>query len=141
MSKIYFCGSIRGGTQDVQLYHKIIFHLKNHGTVLTEHVGDENYLNKEKHQTDRDIWVQDMGWLHSCDIVVAECTQTSLGVGYELGIAEKIGKPCLVLHRLPDLKLSAMLTGNPYFSVHSYQNVEETYPLIDQFMAQHKTSE
>ena len=42
--KIYFCGSIRGGRQDVQLYANIISQLKSYGTVLTDHVGREDVL-------------------------------------------------------------------------------------------------
>lgn len=37
--KIYFCGSIRGGRQDQQLYKTIVDHLKQWGPVLTEHVA------------------------------------------------------------------------------------------------------
>lgn len=39
--KVYFCGSIRGGRDDVELYGKIITELKKYGTVLTEHVSDQ----------------------------------------------------------------------------------------------------
>ncbi|KAF0027935.1 hypothetical protein F2P81_020676 [Scophthalmus maximus] len=37
--KIYFCGSIRGGRDDVMLYRKIVEKLQSYGTVLTEHVS------------------------------------------------------------------------------------------------------
>lgn len=40
--KIYFCGSIRGGRQDADLYARLITMLKGYGTVLTEHIGDTN---------------------------------------------------------------------------------------------------
>lgn len=36
---IYFCGSIRGGRQDVAIYQQIVTYLKNYGRVLTEHVA------------------------------------------------------------------------------------------------------
>ncbi len=36
---IYFCGSIRGGRQDVAIYQQIVGCLKTYGTVLTEHVA------------------------------------------------------------------------------------------------------
>lgn len=36
---IYFCGSIRGGRQDVAIYQQIVSCLKNYGRVLTEHVA------------------------------------------------------------------------------------------------------
>lgn len=38
--KIYFCGSIRGGRDDVRLYEHIVKTLEKFGKVLTEHVGD-----------------------------------------------------------------------------------------------------
>ena len=44
--KIYFCGSIRGGRQDADLYARLIEHLKTYGPVLTEHVGSVNDLGK-----------------------------------------------------------------------------------------------
>lgn len=39
---IYFCGSIRGGRQDAELYRRLIEKLKAYGDVLTEHVGSED---------------------------------------------------------------------------------------------------
>ena len=50
--KIYFCGSIRGGRDDAQLYAKIISHLKSFGTVLTEHVGWEHVLESGRNYVD-----------------------------------------------------------------------------------------
>ena len=42
--KIYFCGSIRGGRQDADLYARIIKQLESYGKVLTEHVGHKDIL-------------------------------------------------------------------------------------------------
>lgn len=36
---IYFCGSIRGGRQDVNVYQRIVKKLLQYGSVLTEHVS------------------------------------------------------------------------------------------------------
>ena len=38
---IYFCGSIRAGRQDVDLYSRIIDQLEHFGQVLTPFVGDK----------------------------------------------------------------------------------------------------
>lgn len=40
--KIYFCGSIRGGRDDRHIYVDIIKHLKEYGTVLTEHIASDD---------------------------------------------------------------------------------------------------
>lgn len=37
--KCFFSGSIRGGRDDVKLYHEIIQYLQSYCTVLTDHVG------------------------------------------------------------------------------------------------------
>ena len=47
-----------------------------------------------------------------CDAVVAEVTQPSLGVGYEIGRAVDMGKRILCLYRPQEGKvLSAMIRG------------------------------
>lgn len=37
--KIYFCGSIRGGRDDVHIYRRLVEKLQSYGRVLTEHVS------------------------------------------------------------------------------------------------------
>lgn len=39
--KVYFCGSIRGGRDDVMVYQRIVRKLQSYGSVLTEHVSSE----------------------------------------------------------------------------------------------------
>lgn len=46
MADIYFCGSIRGGRQDAEIYARIIKMLGEHGQVLTEHVGSKDIGEK-----------------------------------------------------------------------------------------------
>lgn len=125
MSQIYFAGSIRAGREDASLYRDIISFLKENHTVLTEHIGNTHLSSLECDEQDHDIYVQDTAWLKQCDIVIAECTRPSLGVGYELAYAESIGKPVHIFYRPKDTKLSAMLTGNPYFQIHRYETFEE----------------
>lgn len=36
---LYFCGSIRGGREDRELYQRIVSRLRRFGAVLTEHVA------------------------------------------------------------------------------------------------------
>ena len=108
--KIYFAGSIRAGRDDAEIYAKLVGILKGFGTVLTEHVGATNA--EEKELTDKFIHDRDIDWLTQTDILVAEVTQPSLGVGYEIGRCVAMGKRVLCLFR-PDSgkKLSAMIRG------------------------------
>ena len=130
--KIYFAGSIRGGVADSALYARLIAFMQARHRVLTEHVGKGPALETlERGMTDGAIWAQDMAWLRESDIVIAECSTPSLGVGYELAMAQQLGKPVHILFRRDRGSLSAMLTGDPYYSVHLYDSEEELYPLLD----------
>ena len=129
LMKIYFAGSIRGGRVDASLYKKIIEYLKKYGKVLTEHVGD---LSLQESGSDKEIYDQDMSWLRESDIVIAECSCPSLGVGYELACGEKWGKPCHIFYDKSKTHLSAMLTGDPYFMIHPYEKEEDIFLLLDE---------
>jgi nucleoside 2-deoxyribosyltransferase len=111
--KIYFAGSIRGGREDKDLYLKIIDILKEYGEVVTEHIGDSSISQMGEMKPTEFIYNRDMDWLKESDAVVAEVTIPSIGVGYELGIAEKLGKKILCIYRpSPEKSLSAMVRGN-----------------------------
>ena len=73
-----------------------------------------------------------MKWLKSANVMVAEVTIPSLGVGYELGIAEILKIPVLCLEK--GKKLSAMVKGNNHISCQEYHNLTEAHLCIDAFI-------
>jgi 2'-deoxynucleoside 5'-phosphate N-hydrolase len=134
--KIYFAASIRGGREDVNTYSKIIEHLKNHGQVLTEHIADKKLaVQGEDGLTDNYIHERDLGGVLQSDVIVAEVTTPSLGVGYELGRAVEHGKRILCLYRQDNENrmLSAMIAGCPGIIVKEYKTIEEAQKIIDNF--------
>ena len=135
--KVYFAGSIRGGRVDAALYQKMISYMQQRGaTVLTEHVGDLSLSVLEQGESgDRAIYRQDTAWLRECDVLIGECTCPSLGVGYELAYAERYGKPCHLFYNKGKCQLSAMLTGNPYFHIHPYEQEEALFEALEQVLA------
>ncbi len=134
--KIYFAGAIRGGRDDAKLYEKIIAYIAKRGQVLTEHVGSTELSGKgETSRKDNEIYLRDMRWLQSADAIIAEVTIPSLGVGYELGISEKLKKPVLCLFRpCKGRHLSAMVKGNKIFTCQEYNNLTEAKLYIDKFL-------
>jgi len=133
--KIYFAGSIRGGREDVQLYSFIIKHLGKYGEVLTEHVADVNLLVKgEGVLTDMEIHDRDIDWLMQSDILIAEVTVASLGVGYEIRAAIEMKKKILCLYR-PHIgkDLSAMISGCPEITICKYNQLDKAFEIIDDF--------
>jgi hypothetical protein len=132
---VYFAGSIRGGRVDAALYHRIISYIKKTDTVLTEHIGKSNIsLTAQTRAVDTHIYEQDTTWLRSSDLLIAECTCPSLGVGYELAYAEAHNIPVFIFYDKTKSNLSAMLNGNTYFTIISYETEEAIYPMLDKIL-------
>ncbi|XP_045200397.2 2'-deoxynucleoside 5'-phosphate N-hydrolase 1-like isoform X2 [Mercenaria mercenaria] len=124
--KIYFCGSIRGGRQDAELYTRLIEQLKAYGTVLTEHVGTKELTEEQQKWTEKECHDNSLQWLTSCDVVVAEVTQPSHGVGYEIGRAVAMNKKILCLFRpSSDKGISSMILGADNGSTVQVKNYRE----------------
>ena len=134
--KFYFCGSIRGGRQLASDYQRIIEMLKQHGQVLTEHLGNDQEIEaKDRILTDGQIHDRDMDWVRESDLVVAEVTIPSLGVGYEIGRAIELGKPVLSLFRSKaGYTLSAMISGSEGVTLLAYDNLDELPAQIGDFI-------
>jgi 2'-deoxynucleoside 5'-phosphate N-hydrolase len=134
----YFAGSIRAGREDVDHYKRIILHLKRTGTVLTEHVGDYSLsLAGQTQFDDKYIHDRDLAWLRRSDVVVAETTRPSLGVGYELAMATVYRIPIIALHRSEESSLSAMIGGCGNATVIEYRDLEQALPLLDRHLEAH----
>ena len=133
---IYFAGSICGGRDDSDLYRRIIDHLTRYGQVLTEHIGYPSVTEEgEDHSDNRFIYDRDLGWLRAADVIIAEVSIPSLGVGYEIATAVQWHKKILCLYR-PEghKKLSAMIAGCPDLTAVEYGSFEEAADAIDSFM-------
>ncbi|KKQ12222.1 MAG: Deoxyribonucleoside 5'-monophosphate N-glycosidase [candidate division WS6 bacterium GW2011_GWC2_36_7] len=133
---IYFAGSIRGGREDVKIYQEIVAFLKTKGTVLTEHITLESIHDMgEDDKTEEFIYKRDIDWLEQSDIVVAEVTQPSLGVGYELAYAESKKIPVICLFRENSGNhLSAMIKGDSYFKVIKYTDIKDVITVLPSYM-------
>jgi nucleoside 2-deoxyribosyltransferase len=134
--KIYFAGSIRGGRLDISVYQALILYLTSFGEVLTAHVGDSSILEDgDDGPDDRFIYQRDMAWLETCDLLVAEVSVPSLGVGYEVGYATALKKPVLCLHKPGSgSRLSAMIAGNPGTQIAEYVSIDEAKQILSDFI-------
>jgi 2'-deoxynucleoside 5'-phosphate N-hydrolase len=129
---IYFAGSIRGGRDDREIYAAVIGLLRNYGRVVTEHVGDASINLGGEDAPDREIHDRDIDWLKSADVLIAEVTAPSLGVGYEIGRAVEWGKRIICLYRKDNgRKLSGMIAAAPGVEVHEYSDVPELRAFFD----------
>lgn len=131
--KIYFAGSIRGGRDDKDLYFEIIKFIQKYGTVLTEHIGDKDLSDKGEAEKDpKFIHDRDIDWVKESDIIVAEVTTPSLGVGYEIGRGYEMGKKIICLFRPNNGRLlSNMILGCPGVEVIEYLKLDDLKPKLD----------
>lgn len=135
MKKVYFAGSIRGGRDFVDTYFAIINLLKEDFIVLTEHIGDKGLgTDGEAKKSDEEIFLRDCSWIREADFVFAEISNPSLGVGYEVGYAESLGKPIFCLYQEGDKKISVMLSGNKYVKIYSYNSIDDVSKIINQYI-------
>jgi len=136
---IYFCGSIRGGRNLAETYAKMIQMLGSYGKVLTEHLGSDDVIEaKDRVLSDKEIHDRDLQWIVESDLLVAEVTVPSLGVGYEIGRAIEMGKPVLCLFQSgSEYTISAMIAGSDKVEMKYYQSLEEVKDLFEAFFSLH----
>lgn len=124
---IFFVASIRGGRTNQHHFAGIVQALEQFGTVSSKHVSDETLSEfGETRPSAVEIRNRELYSLNTCDVVVAEVTTPSLGVGYLIAHAALCGKKVVALyHGENTFMLSAMLKGDPRVEVHTYTNMKD----------------
>lgn len=130
---IFFAGSIRGGRERQPQYARITESLKRYGEVYSQFVHDDTLSDfGETRLTDKQIHAREIKALNEVNILVAEVTTPSLGVGYLIAHASSRGKRVIALYQGDDaLKLSAMIQGDQNVEVHTYENDEDLQNIFD----------
>lgn len=137
--KIYFACSIRGGRSDANTYAELAKYIKSKSTLLTEIFADGKLTPQGMNKPSADIWSTDTTWIKESDAIIAEVTNPSLGVGYEIAKAEEWNKPVLALYRNDcSRKLSAMIDGSPSTRTVYYTTMGEAKSAIDNFIKESK---
>ncbi len=132
--KIYFAGAIRGGREKVCDYQKMVEQFeKCGGEVLTKHVANPNLSVIGENISPREIYERDIKWLEECDIVFADVTIPSLGVGYEISYAENLGKKIYAIYE-KEVNVSGIIRGNEKIELMAYTDISEVINKIDQIM-------
>lgn len=130
--KVYFSCSITGGRSDQPVYRLIVDELiaKGH-TVLTAELAAPDLDSREGVGSPKDVYQRDVNWLNECDMLVAEVSTPSHGVGYEIAYALQIGKPVCCFYERGKI-ISKMLTGNnhPGFMIIAYSDLKDLTDIL-----------
>jgi nucleoside 2-deoxyribosyltransferase len=133
---VYFACSITGGRQDELIYQTLVAAMQESGhQVPTSILASPEVMPLEGLATPEDVYARDTAWIEECDLLVAEVSTPSHGVGYEIGYALALGKRVLCLYRKGG-KVSKMILGNPHshLTVRSYKTFQEAIQLLQLFL-------
>ncbi|MEK7808237.1 MAG: nucleoside 2-deoxyribosyltransferase, partial [Chloroflexota bacterium] len=120
--KIYFSCSITGGRTDQPMYSAMVDWMLARGhNVLTAHIARPEVMAAEAIVDAVAVFQRDMKWIDEADVVVAEVSTPSHGVGYEIAYAVTKNKPVLCLAR-EGVKVSKMITGNDRVRFERYRD-------------------
>jgi nucleoside 2-deoxyribosyltransferase len=110
--KIYFACAITGGRRDEAIYQQLVDALMADGhEVPTAMNAGPDYQHMEASPDPNEVYRRDTGWIDESQVLIAEVSTPSHGVGYEINYALNRGKPVLCLFRR-GTRVSKMITGN-----------------------------
>lgn len=116
MLKIYFTASTSHNGELIPYYKKILDLIKKQSVkvISGQQVADKKLLDNDKKLSAEQIFSREQYYIGEADVVIAEASKPSLGVGSEVVYALSLGKPVLVLvmNGYED-KISPMIAGNP----------------------------
>lgn len=141
---IYFAGAISGGRGDVAHYREIVSALESAGyrvlagAVAAEHVGADG----ERLESTA-IFERDMQWLEEADVLVAEVSTPSTGVGYEIASARyRRDIPVICLYRPAYTKrCTAMVAGDAGITLIEYGDKAEMLSRLRAALAKYSASQ
>ncbi len=134
--KIYFSCSLTGGRADQKIYGAIVDYLVAQGhNVLTAHLARPEVMVEEQVISPRQVYERDIAWVKEADVLIAEVSTPSHGVGYEIAAALALSKPVLCVYRQND-RVSKMITGNtaPTLRVAAYDEESAALRVIQKFL-------
>lgn len=135
--KIYFACSITGGREFESVYQELIAAMVQDGhQIPTAHLVESGVGAVEAGIDPQEVYTRDVDWIRTSDVLIAEVSVPSHGVGYEIGYALGIGKPVLAVYQA-GRKVSKMISGNPdvNLQVKVYQNPADATRVIRDFLA------
>ena len=122
---IYLSGAISAGRADVALYRRIVDALEADGYhVLAGSVAAEHVSDAGDALDSCAIFERDMCWIEEAEVLVAEVSMPSTGVGYEIAAARYLRDiPVICLYRPAYTKrCTAMVAGDRGITLIEYED-------------------
>ena len=142
--KIYLACTVRGDRGAVATTRRLADLLEELGhDVLTRHLLLDDADAREGQLSEREVFERDVRWLDDADLLIAEASGSSYGVGFEVGYvagrAAQTGQRVLLLYdasRRPFV--SRLIAGNthPACTTYPYRDSEDLLQFVRVFLAE-----
>jgi len=137
--RVYLACTVRGDRAALPAVREIVSRLTSLGhDVLTAHLILDDVEQSEALLGEAEVYERDLRWLRECDVVVAEASGSSYGVGFEvgyaLGRAAETGQRVFLLHDAGRRSsISRLIAGNtdPHCVRFEYASVAALGAFID----------
>jgi 2'-deoxynucleoside 5'-phosphate N-hydrolase len=128
--RIYFGFTMAGDRGSLAAARRIVAILEELGhDVLTRHLVEDDAFANDRRLTPRQVYERDMAWLGQSDVLIAEVSGSSYGLGYEAGyVLGQAGRRVILCYAAAaEERISRMITGNthPGCTLICYGSIEE----------------
>ncbi len=131
--KVFFTASLTGKKHYLDNYKKIVDLLKKEGAeVISDHIflKERSEVERESLEERQEYQKKFRQWINESDLVLAEISYPSTGVGYQITYALEKGKPVIALHVESKVPI-ALEGGSPnklLVSPYSLDELDEIIP-------------
>jgi nucleoside 2-deoxyribosyltransferase len=145
--QIYLACTVRGDRGGLATARALCACLQQRGhTVLTTHLLADDADRAESSLSERQVYERDIEWLDACDLLIAEASGSSFGVGFEVGYvlgrsAATRQRVLLLYHKARRNQVSRLLVGNahPNCTTYAYADTEDLLAFIDRYLIEAMT--
>ena len=145
--QIYLACTVRGDRSAVHVTRLLADLLEQLGhTVLTRHLLLDDVDAREAQLNEREVFERDLRWLEAADVLIAEASGSSYGVGFEVGYvigrAAQTAQRVLLLYDAARRPLvSRLIAGNthPACTTYPYRDTGDLLQFVRVFLAERPT--
>ena len=137
--KIYLACTVRGDRSGVLAGRTICRRLEHYRhDVLTTHLLADDVNDAEARLSEQQVYARDLEWLSACDVLIAEASGSSFGVGFEvgyvLGRSRQTGQRVVLLYDAARRSVvSRLIVGNcdDACTTFAYSSLDDLAAFID----------
>jgi 2'-deoxynucleoside 5'-phosphate N-hydrolase len=139
---VYLACTVRGHRGALEAVRAIADLLERHvHVVLTRHLLADDVDTAESALSEREVFERDMEWLNAADLVIAEASGSSYGVGFEvgyvLGRAEQTTQRVLLLYDAARrAHVSRLISGNAHrhCTTYAYRDAADLVRFVERYI-------